>query len=169
MITREGYSMQADVTLGVIIAVLAPLYGAIITMLFCLQTYTALQTRNYNRIITARDRVIRRYDTNALTYTAITGLCALLRVSTITRNSHHATPRFCRVNHHFHIGKHQYDVRDSYDGVRVEHRFARAVPALFLQALHLLKLCTSPSRSEKLSIARSAASYQQTNTKKEKI
>lgn len=108
--------MQADVTLGVIVAVLAPLYGAAIAMLFCPQACIVLQARNksthkhsetllpqlalrahlnvgnYHRIVATYRCGIRQNYINLLAYTFDRGVRTCLRPSTLFHNSHHITP-----------------------------------------------------------------------------
>jgi hypothetical protein len=67
---REGYSMQADVILGVTIAGLVPGYGAALVILCCLRMYAALPARNYDLIFVTYSHALQnnwRATTCALT------------------------------------------------------------------------------------------------------
>jgi hypothetical protein len=131
MHTREGYSMQADVILGVTIAVFAPFYGAALVILCCLGMCTALRTRNYDLIIDTYSRVLRWNNQRATIYV-------------LTHNLHHAATHRFRAHYHLNIGKCQFVVQDDNKGLRllrlkVKGALAWPVPPGFLQALHLLK------------------------------
>ncbi len=118
--------MQADVILGVTIAVFAPLYGAALVVLCCLRTYAALPARNYDLIIDVYSRVLRWNSLRTATYAQ-------------TRNSQHATTHRYSPLCQLYIGVCRFMVRDDNEGLRSLRRkgaLAPQLPSVFLQALH---------------------------------
>jgi hypothetical protein len=118
--------MQADVILGVTIAVFAPLYGAALVVLCCLRMYAALPARNYDLIIDVYSRVLRWNSLRAATYAQ-------------TRNSQHATTHCYSTLCQSYIGTCRFGVQDDNEGLRSLRRkgaLALSVPSVFLQALH---------------------------------
>jgi hypothetical protein len=115
MNTREGYSMQADVTLGVIIAALAPSFGAAIIILFCLQSYVFLHSGQYNCIIDTYNRMLHKKEKSVFRYTLSAALstyaCILPTRYAPAHNLLHAA---CPLHHPFHshyIDTYQYSGR----------------------------------------------------------
>jgi hypothetical protein len=140
--------MQADVTLGVIIAALAPPFGAAIIILFCLQSYVSLHIRQYNCIIDTYNRMLHKNEKSIFTYafesTFLAALSSTLSTydciqpirHTLAHNLHHAACSSRRLFHHCNIDIYQYS---SGDGADAKYRSGRPAPELVLHALHLLQ------------------------------
>lgn len=131
--------MQADVTFGVIIAALAPPFGAAIIILFCLLSCVSLHTRQYNWIIDTYNRMLHKNEKSVLTWTLSTVLsmytCTLLNRHTLASTLHHAAYPSHRLFYYRCIDKYQYSGNDA---MVAKYRSVRPAPALSLQALHLL-------------------------------
>lgn len=133
--------MQADVTLGVIIAALAPPFGAAIIILFCLQSYVSLHIGQYNCIIDTYNRMLHKKEKSVLESVPDYSLSTTLPTYACTLPIRHAPTHYlllaacpsCPLFHH--IDAYQYSVR--WDGWK--YRSVRLAPELVLQALHLCK------------------------------
>jgi hypothetical protein len=140
MNTREGYSMQADVTLGVIIAALAPPFGAAIIILFCLQSYVSLHIGQYNCIIDTYNRMLHKKEKSVFRYTLLATLstcaCVLPNRHAPAHNLLHAACPPHRPLHSHYIDTYQYS---SDDGADAKYRLVRPAPEQALHALHLCK------------------------------
>jgi hypothetical protein len=135
--------MQADVTLGVIIAALAPPFGAAIIILFCLQSYVSLHIGQYNCIIDTYNRMLHKKEKSVFTYTLSAALSSvlacmfafyqsgMLRLTTSSMlHAHPITLSTIAISTPINIAG---------DGVGTKYRLVRLAPELALQALHLCK------------------------------
>jgi hypothetical protein len=104
--------MQADVTLGVIIAALAPPYGAAIVILFRLQSCVSLHIRQYNCIIDTHNRMLHKNEKSIFRYMLSPALstyaCTLPNRHAPVHNFHHAACPPYRLFHYHSIDAYQY-------------------------------------------------------------
>ena len=132
--------MQADVTLGVIIAALAPPFGAAIIILFCLQSYVSLHIGQYNCIVDTYNRMLHKNEKSVFRYTLSIALstcaCALPNRHTPAHNLHHAACPPHRLFHYHYINVYRYS---GDDGVDAKYRSVQPASELALHALHLLQ------------------------------
>ncbi|GHO93353.1 hypothetical protein KSF_034010 [Reticulibacter mediterranei] len=130
--------MQADVTLGVIIAAFAPPFGAAIIILFCLQSYVSLHIGQYNCIIDTYNRMLHKKEKSVFTYTLESTMYVCIQPirHILAHNLHHAACPSHRLFHHCNINIYQYS---GGDGADAKYRAVRPAPKLALHALHLLQ------------------------------
>jgi len=134
--------MQADVTLGVIIAALAPPFGAAIIILFCLLSYVSLHIRQYYCIVDTYNRMLHKNKksifTNALSVALPTALtmyaCTPPERHTPAHTLHYAA---CSSRRFFHcrcICEYQYS-----NEMGEKYRSVQPAPELALYVLHFLQ------------------------------
>ncbi len=136
--------MQADVTLGVIIAALAPPFGAAIIILFCLLSYVSLHIRQYYCLIDTYNRMLHKNKksifTNALSAVLPTALamyaCTPPERHTPAHNLHYAAYPSRRFFHHHYIGLYQYSGGDE---MGAKYRSVQPASELALYVLHFLQ------------------------------
>jgi hypothetical protein len=131
--------MQADVTLGVIIAALAPPFGAAIIILFCLQSYVSLHSGQYNCIIDTYNRMLHKKEKSVhlKTLSSVLSTCACI-LPIRHAPAHNLLHAACPPHHPFHLTISTY-INIAGDGVDAKYRLVRPAPKLALQALHLCK------------------------------